>query len=380
MTNARDHPSPPTADLAASWISEPFTFPLNFSVDSFLGDANVEWDAVLHGIPQGVTGPTPPGGLSGIPSPPSTIRLQDPLPTPRKAPSNPEQLLMAATQEIEMSGQPSAAAEARPSQMPAVQPDRDTISGAIRQLADLSVELYHFALTIPPVSVWEESADYQLPEGKEFALDRILKLSQLFIETLNKLCPQPLKRTASTSSDDGTSATWSMQSSAADAATTLAPDQSCDLLALSSYVRIFEIYHAILEHVAACAQRRRMSQGDSRMSLPSLAIGSFTMESSSATQVLVLVHLIEVMMTRSRDIIQSMVRARGAENVPSTASSWPDNFSSSDGSSNALDWDTERVRRLTPSEAMLEGFRPKEKATLQLARTVKRIVLELGYE
>ncbi|KAK0725835.1 hypothetical protein B0H67DRAFT_481855 [Lasiosphaeris hirsuta] len=227
----------------------------------------------------------------------------------------------------------------------------DNTSRAIRQLSDLVVELYDFSQTIPPLSAWDQPANDAGVGHQELGLDHVLKLSQRFIVILNHITvnttqpatvPHPL-------SNSGPGPT--IQS-------TPPLDQPCELLALSGYLRIVEIYHIILEHVSACAASRKRTKANWHiMSLPSLTVGTFTMESTSATQVLVLVTLIEVMMTRSRELIRSMVRARkGGEDA--------------DGGR----------KMFSVGEATLEGFRPKEEATLLLARRVRRFVAGFGHE
>lgn len=199
--------------------------------------------------------------------------------------------------------------------------------------------------------------------GKEFALDKMLKLCQCFIETLDQLLTPALSSVSTGCSDSDANTPES--SSSAGARTPSSLDQPCELLTMSSYMRIVETFHAILEHVAACANHHReVAEGktaavsaDDLPRLPSLAVGSFTMESSNATQVLVVVHMMEAMMTRSRSLMQRIVRTCAP----------------------ASPGGGEPETRTTPTvgQAALKGFLPREEATLQLIGTVRRALLEL---
>ncbi|KND94417.1 hypothetical protein TOPH_00971 [Tolypocladium ophioglossoides CBS 100239] len=375
------HPTAPLQDIPALPSDHgPLMFPLDLSVATVLGQTDAEWDAVINGMP--LTGTSPENTWV----PPAT-RAQQSAPGPMAAgelsgaqKGLPESGLLTsgagALWKTNTAGQSPSNTGAGLARPPTMQGDPATISRAVRKLSDLSVELHDFTLTIPPVEAcWEPSqstGDRPL-EGKEFALDRILELSQLFIETLNQLFLPSSPATMSGHSDADAMAPDSAQLTGTK---TRSLDQLCELLALSSYTRIVETYPAILEHVAACASRKQAiyesrlhpSHADGFPRLPSLAVGTFTMESSSATQVLVLVHMMEVLMTRSRYLVQCMVRTYA-----------PFSFSGRiDG--NAGGWSAaEQTRQPTVGQAALKGFRPREEATLQLLGTVRRALLELGH-
>ncbi|KAI1844903.1 hypothetical protein JX266_008919 [Neoarthrinium moseri] len=263
--------------------------------------------------------------------------------------------LLAATtpQSLDMPSFSPPASDLASGRTAAAERNQAMISRGVRQLSDLSLELYSFASLMPPASAWDRPGEYSPLEGKEFALDRVLKISQLFIETLDRLFPKSHKN-----DDDVTVEPPSL-------------DQPCQLIVLSSYLRIIEIYHNILEHVAACARLKRSTANSNPnsnsnsvpsnrfMHLPSLAIGSFTMESSTTTQVLVLVQVIEIMMTRSRYLIQFMVNA------------------GKDGDATSMEGDSEQERRPTAGEASLEGLKSTENATLAMVEQVRGLLFEL---
>ncbi|SPQ26916.1 6f9f5125-1199-4c5f-9bca-e7295261dc74 [Thermothielavioides terrestris] len=248
----------------------------------------------------------------------------------------------------------------------------DTASRAVRQLSDLVVELYDFSRSIPPVTAWKQpGTKIRSVDGKELELDRILKLSHLFLGTLSELLHPLLAPRINGNESDG---------SDGDAAPTL--DQPSELLVLSGYLRIIEIYHSILEHIVACAEHRKRQASRPGwhtaipLSLPSLTVGKYTMQSTSATQVLVLVHLVESTLTQSHHMIEAMVRARHGDCDGSAVNSPLD-----PGAAAPLPPAAEVYHRpLSVAEVTLKGLRPKEEAALQLARTVRKIVAGFGYE
>ncbi|KAK2601842.1 hypothetical protein QQS21_004625 [Conoideocrella luteorostrata] len=248
-------------------------------------------------------------------------------------------------------------------------------SNIIRNLSDLSVKLHDFSQTIPSVqSCMEPSGRYQPLPDKEFALDCVLRLSQHFIETLNHLA-KPTTSASSPDSQNEEELTGPASVLSTKSRPSSSLDQPCELLILSTYTRIIETYHAILEHVAACANGQLNGtlepplhipyQNENFPRMPALTIGSFTMESSSATQVLMLVHMMEVMMTRSRYLTQSVLRAN--------ATSSPKAVDTDESSNGEQPW------KLTAAQSALQGFRPQEDATVKLLGAVRRVLFQVGH-
>lgn len=356
-------------DLLPGWDQRSLLFPPDSPRDANLrhGDFHVEWDGI-NCMP----------GMMSSSSFESTCVF--PLTPAQQGDLNP---MSPQTQKLDTSGELNRVTNTALRSQALVQRDPDTVNQTFRKLSYISIELHDFFLTIPPVAAsWEPSAEYSSPEGKEFALDQILELSRLFIDTVDTLfLPSTPAGTSNEQSKDSTPKSTTSDDAAAAAAAAPANtsllDQPCELLALSSYIRMVEIYHAILEHVVACAKHQSTvsssSQRNGFLRLPSLAVGSFTMESSSTMQVLVLVHMVELMMTRSRHLIRSVTRARVRDS--------PDEQLGGNGRGDdtLATWGTRPARSPTVGEATLQGFQPREEALLQLLDVVKRTLLLRGH-
>lgn len=331
------------------------TSPLDFAFsDTTLQDGDVDWDAMVNGV-------FPAGASSASTSVSSAVDAQ--LGTMNMAAFgglysdiSPHKdfrdggLIVSGMphQAVEMATRSPQGSDPAAGHLPVARQHHSQMSRGVQQLSELGLELYDFAASMPSLSTWDHPGEYSPPKGKEFALDRVLEISQQFIETLDRLFPRPSKGSDS------------------DAAVQPLFDQPCQLVVLSSYLRIIEVYHVILEHIAACARFKRTvsvshtAREDRFMRLPSFAVGSFTMDSSSTTQVLVLVHIIEVMMTQSRHLIQCMVNSGKEREAQNT------------------DRDLERTPKPTAGEIALEGLRSTEEDTLRMVETVRRLLFELG--
>ncbi|KAK9772060.1 hypothetical protein SCAR479_11223 [Seiridium cardinale] len=339
----------PLPDLATGRHASPLDFAFS---ETTLHDGDMNWDAMVNGV-------FPAGASSASTSVSSAADAQ--LNTmnmaafsalysdisPHKEFQDGGLMVSGIPQALDMATHSPQGSDQATVHLPIARQNHSLISRGVQQLSELGLELYDFAASMPSLSTWDHPGEYNSLKGKEFALDRVLEISQQFIETLDRLFPKLSKGNN-------------------DAAVQPFFDQPCQLVVLSSYLRIIEIYHVILEHIAACARLKRTMSVSNPVSedrfihLPSFAVGSFTMDSSSTTQVLVLVHIIEVMMTQSRHLIQCMVNSGKERDAPS------------------MDQDQQRTRKPTAGEIALEGLRSTEEATLRMVETVRKLLFELG--
>lgn len=142
-----------------------------------------------------------------------------------------------------------------------------SVEQLVRMVADLNAELYSFTNTIPSVEdCLNGKGEYRLVARREFALDQMLKLSQRFIDVLNKLFTLTKSTTSSI-------------------------DAASEQLIVSTYMRVIETYQLLLQHTSQCAKGHLQTAKtpehaevtESFYKLPALMLGGFTMESSTAT-------------------------------------------------------------------------------------------------
>jgi len=145
-------------------------------------------------------------------------------------------------------------------------------SSSIRQLADLNVQLYEHAKTLPPLDI--SFADLPLltspSEGRLFAIDDTFKMTQSLINLVQQLySPSP-----SSSSSSPSFSSDSMRDSSKDTG----PDQGTALLILSCANRVFDIYDNILHHMRSCITNCTAPvYADGKLIvLPPLRIGNFS--------------------------------------------------------------------------------------------------------
>jgi hypothetical protein len=244
----------------------------------------------------------------------------------------------------------------------------------VRSISNLNADLYDFAATIPTVQAcWSSAGYYQPLEGKEFALGQMLELSQRFIEIMDRLVIYLSPITSNSYDKEDPTLPQRTQTDERFNSMSTPMNQSYELLVLSSYTTIVLAYHCILEHIAACIKNQHSTRGQpfnpshahNYPRLPSLAVGTFTMSSSSSTQVLMLVHMIDTMMTRCRCLVKCML----GKCKPSL-------------STQQKEFGIDTVAReeiLTMGQAALERFQPQEDAILTLLGEVRKDLLELGY-
>jgi len=123
---------------------------------------------------------------------------------------------------------------------------------------------------------------------------------------------------------------------------------------LSSYCRLIEAFDKIFKHIQACILRPRATNSADYFQLPSLSIGAFSLPSSSATQITLVIHLIESMMARIRELIGDMTEARVNEE--------------------AMEFEQGILQGVT--KATLEAMNSQEDATEKLINGVKKLVLQ----
>ncbi|ATY62559.1 Fungal transcriptional regulatory [Cordyceps militaris] len=243
-------------------------------------------------------------------------------------------------------------------------------------LSTLSMELHEFALTIPSVGSCVDARGRYTPlDNREVALDRMLKLSQRFIEILNQL--HDAVRATSPRHESGGYSRSSLSQPYAGTSTPVSVviDQPGELLLLSCYTRIVLTYHSFLEHVEECAKvHMRVPDysrggggggggGGQKYTLPSLRVGSFTMESTTSMHVSLLVHMIEAMMTRARALMQGVLRVCAAAPPGMGTRQWDDAGARPEQSA---------------AQSALDGFRPQEERTLDLLTQIRRVLFDVA--
>ncbi|KAI0002319.1 hypothetical protein F4779DRAFT_603918 [Xylariaceae sp. FL0662B] len=241
-------------------------------------------------------------------------------------------------------------------------PRTEDITSWMKRLSELNIELHSHMLSIPPLGIWQRSwtdpdkasPGYEaIQRDKVLAMDRTLHLSQEYTEILNYIFPRFRHR----------------QKGVDRPTAPIQLDPPSELVVLSGYLSIIETYDKLLQHIRACAEARldadpEEAEAQAPICLPSFSVGSFRMTSSSSVQVVVLLHLIQEMMTRVREIIDDMIR-RGS-------------------SGNGLEkthTDTSRPPHsevLSITKVTHEAIRKKEESTMQLLRIVTNLALKCG--
>ncbi|TRX93530.1 hypothetical protein FHL15_005502 [Xylaria flabelliformis] len=173
------------------------------------------------------------------------------------------------------------------------------LSDLVKQLSDLNARLHRHMVSVPPVNAWKPSLIQPLHSPlagstPEFALDQTFSLSQELAEILVQIFP-------------GSSRTLDL-------------DAPSELLILTSYLYLVEIYDKILRHMQVCAQAHQnleAPQVEARqpLRLPTLSVGAFAISSSSPNMAVVLVLLMQAMVVRVQAIINEVGR-RTRGNTP----------------------------------------------------------------
>lgn len=234
----------------------------------------------------------------------------------------------------------------------------------IRKLSNLSVELHLHMLSIPPVEV--ESCTWADSSGKkpnstqlnqEIPVDSTIQLSNQYTEILHDVLSQSKTRQAHTGSTTAVGAL----------------DQSSQLLILSSYLCLAESYHKIVQHIKTWTEVRLEMGGSTSVEqfpvqLPSLAIGSFKLSTSSSSRPLVLTCIIEAMIMQIRDLISEMMKPSHSHNGTTQASNSP-----SDEPGTSKDDGLGIVAKGT-----LQAIRAKEHSIMTLIQRVCRLALQCG--
>jgi len=142
----------------------------------------------------------------------------------------------------------------------------------VRQLADLNVQLYEHAETLPPLSMATRDRTPTL-DGRMFAIDKTFGMTQTLIDVINRLYPR-----AGTSSE-------------------FVPDQGTVLLLLSCANRVFDIYEVIFGHMRGCIQHQLtpVTADGKTLMLPQLRIGTFAPPTPAA----IAMHMLMVVMMAS---------------------------------------------------------------------------------
>ncbi|KAJ3531233.1 hypothetical protein NM208_g8964 [Fusarium decemcellulare] len=231
----------------------------------------------------------------------------------------------------------------------------------VRQLSELNATLCEFASPLPPASAWDNPENYPL-EDKEAAMGTVLSLSQTFIEVLTELSSQP---SPNLSVLEGEMPPLREIQPAVGASIL---DQASQLLILSTYLRVIDLYRTVLEHVIACVKQKQkasdINQVEDFWHLPPLVVGKFTMKSTDITQVLIVVHMIEIMIRRSRHLKEGLIRPLA------TIGGHGDGRISNEGSS-------ESTLEAAATGGVMDSTRPKEEAVLNLVTTARQSLRSL---
>lgn len=219
-----------------------------------------------------------------------------------------------------------------------------------RQLSNVNVDLNQHLTAMPSLDIWDKSKGMPALTDKEkqFAMDRTFKLSQAYLEVLNGLCSRFRHR-------------------GPPSAAVGILNEPMQLMVLSGYTCLIEIYDQILQHLQACARTLSclgptVDDGSGPMHLPSLRVGDFKLPSSSSTHIVVTMHLMETMMHRLHDLIESIVEKH-----------------QSSGASVAGVEGSEPVAASVPIiKVTADAIRVKEQKTLQSFDVVRRQVTKVG--
>ena len=235
----------------------------------------------------------------------------------------------------------------------------------IRKLSNFSVELHLHMLSIPPVQAQSNSSTDsagKVPDSthhnQEIAVDSTIQLSNQYMDILQDILSQFKTRQAHTGSTTAVGAL----------------DQPSQLLILSGYLCLAESYDKIVQHIKTWTEVRSKMGGSTSIEhhfpiqLPTLAIGSFKLSTSSPSRPLVLTCIIEAMIMQVRDLISEMTKPIHSRNGTTKVSDSPigeQGTVSGDGLSG--------VAKIT-----LQAIRAKEDSIMKLIHRVCRLALRCG--
>ncbi|KAL8721661.1 MAG: hypothetical protein Q9225_001710 [Loekoesia sp. 1 TL-2023] len=238
----------------------------------------------------------------------------------------------------------------------------------IRKVSDINMELHQHMLSVPPIEVgqntWINTKGRRMSNGpnstqddRELAVDRTFQLSHRYTEILNDILSRFKTHQAYTG-----------QTTAA-----LALDQPSQLLVLSSYLCLVESYEKILQHIKVWTEVRlkmgvSTSDGHFPIQLPSLAIGSFKLPTSSLTRPLVLTCIIEATIMQIHDSVSVMMRQADTRNGRprmSNTAAGEQGTSGGDGGDGLSG----------VAKVALQAIRAKEDSTMKLIHVVWRLAL-----
>lgn len=240
-----------------------------------------------------------------------------------------------------------------------VPPEEGDLMLWIAKLSQLNVELHQNLHSIPPLGVWQECwtnptgpNTAQLNNEKDLAIDRTLQLSHQYIELMNHV----FSCFRSTEEING------------NVSATLSPlGDPPQLLVLSCYSCLIELYDKILQHIKACAEIRlqldtSVAEAHTPITLPGLNIGSFEMAPSSSLKVVILLHIMEAMMVQVQRLVSEMTEPSYVE--PRNLSG---NLATKTGNNN---------NSISITHVSLQGIRAKEKAIVELIRAVRDLAVQ----
>lgn len=223
------------------------------------------------------------------------------------------------------------------------QPVTPSLTSYMRKLSDINITLMEHLNAIPEIGYDGKAADQEdgSNDKPKYAIDEVFNLSQLFIDIISDLVrklPPPLQN----------------NSVSPLAPSMLTLDAASELVIFSSYLRLIETYDRILRHIQACYNQGESNPASEyQLKLPGWSIGSFSISSKSKTQSLFMVHLMETMLTRSRDLVSEL-------SAPKATYGWRGDWECFGGMSLVI-----------VSDLALQAIRTRERGTLRLVQQIK---------
>ena len=193
------------------------------------------------------------------------------------------------------------------------------------KIVDVNIKLFENAATFPPSHITgrqdgPEDLVNKL-ETKDFAIDTTFQLSKELIDILSEIRPGPRKYpqpyttprsdvARSLLDHNSTSGAATLFSSriededASNGKTTICSlDAGSNLLIFSCYIRILDIYAKFFAQLKALISNTNGQGVLHSLNLPSLNIGTFSLQSSPSLQITLFIRLVEEVMERLRNVV-----------------------------------------------------------------------------
>ncbi|KAI1392120.1 uncharacterized protein F4822DRAFT_115796 [Hypoxylon trugodes] len=217
----------------------------------------------------------------------------------------------------------------------------------LQKLSELSIDLMRHLDMIPNVAIIDRP---QPEDEKLFDIDQTLHMSQLFIDLTNDICSRlpPSSKATSRQIVEAEQSTFSL-------------DPASELLVFSCYLRLLETYDKILRQMRVSITHKTPN-GDIQypFRMPDFTIGSFSLPSTTETQSILLINLMDRMVTRARELVAEM-------SSPKHTSGYRGDFESYGG-----------VTLVIVPDLALKAIRVREDAISRLVEDLKKSILRPG--